>query len=617
MQNGAGLLGSYTSTQSALVVPKPSSDSIYYLFTADAEGWPGGLRYSEININIAGGLGGITANKNILLLDTVAEKLVATKHANGKDIWVMAHDYNSNDFYSFLVTTSGVNPVPLITSIGTPTSGVGGSSIQGQLRGYMKFSPNGKYLATCSQQSTNEMQLFSFDNSTGIITSLITTITNYEAPGPYGVEFSPSNKLLYVSDGSSALARVIQYDLTASNIALSEIVLDTILSGGQSGALQLGPDRKIYATYYGLDSLAVINNPDNIGQSCNYVYNSIYLNGAISRMGLPNYISSYFASPYFTYSDTCSGLPTYFSLNNVNYDSVYWNFGDPLSGNLDTSTIAEPSHIYQNSGQYVVNAIVQDLYNNTDTLIDTITITQGVIIDLGNDTVLCPTETLLLDATNTNGSYLWSNNSIGSNYLVTQNDTVWVEVSLNNGCINSDTMIVSYDSVPQVNLGDDDTLCYGYNIILNATNFNANYLWSNNTTNSTIIVSEPNTYWVLVTTNCGTDTDSIKIEFIDCDTLNLDSNSTIQMPNVFTPNGDGVNDLFLPINPNEVGSATFTIYNRWGSKLFESFTILHGWDGRTTAGAEVTEGTYFWVINYQDLKGDSKTKKGFVELLKD
>ncbi len=92
--------------------------------------------------------------------------------------------------------------------------------------------------------------------------------------------------------------------------------------------------------------------------------------------------------------------------------------------------------------------------------------------------------------------------------------------------------------------------------------------------------------------------------------------STMQVPNVFTPNGDGINDMF-PIDPIESGFFPFrirnikdfngTIYNRWGQKVYEWALPLAGWDGRSLSGNELPSGTYYYVITAKGIDGDAET----------
>ena len=138
MLNGTGLMGHESSTHSAIVIPKPGSNTIYYLFTADADENLGaaGYRYSEIDITLNGGLGNVTAVKNILLYAPSSEKLTAASHANGIDIWVITKDLNNHTYRSYKVTCSGVDNNPVLSTV-APISG----STSGYIGACMKVSP--------------------------------------------------------------------------------------------------------------------------------------------------------------------------------------------------------------------------------------------------------------------------------------------------------------------------------------------------------------------------------------------------------------------------------------------------------------------------------------------
>ena len=91
MPNGTGLLGDDSSTQSAVILKKPGSTYIYYLITVDGPlaGGTGGLRYSEVDMTLDGGLGDINTNKNIQIIAGTCEKVTAIKHQNGTDFWAI------------------------------------------------------------------------------------------------------------------------------------------------------------------------------------------------------------------------------------------------------------------------------------------------------------------------------------------------------------------------------------------------------------------------------------------------------------------------------------------------------------------------------------------------
>ena len=125
MANGTGLGGDPSSTQSAVAVPWPGNPNLYYLFTADAFAGPNGFRYNVIDMTMAGGLGQVTI-KNVGLIPQADEKVSAVLHTNNVDIWVIAHRSNSNEYYAYLVTPSGLVTTPVISSVGVTAVGSSG-----------------------------------------------------------------------------------------------------------------------------------------------------------------------------------------------------------------------------------------------------------------------------------------------------------------------------------------------------------------------------------------------------------------------------------------------------------------------------------------------------------
>ncbi|HNJ58769.1 MAG TPA: gliding motility-associated C-terminal domain-containing protein, partial [Chitinophagaceae bacterium] len=87
---------------------------------------------------------------------------------------------------------------------------------------------------------------------------------------------------------------------------------------------------------------------------------------------------------------------------------------------------------------------------------------------------------------------------------------------------------------------------------------------------------------------------------------------TITIPNVFTPNGDRVNEVFK-ITSNGLKSLHCAIYDRWGLKLYEWDGVNGYWDGNTKTGP-APDGTYFYIITYSDYLDKTTTEKGFLNL---
>ncbi|MBK7389075.1 MAG: T9SS type A sorting domain-containing protein [Bacteroidetes bacterium] len=286
MPNGTGLWGNKSATQSCLILPKPSSSTLYYLITTPAlEVQSHPLAYSIIDKSLNGGLGAVTI-KNVSLLDSSTEKVAATYHQNGTDIWIIAHEFPNNNFYAYLLTAAGISPAPVISSVGISIS------INTYRQGYLKASPCGTQLAMANFGLTS-LELFDFDNSTGVVSNAL--LLGQWASGMMGVEFSPDNSKLYGSFNAPPI--VLQYDLGAGSPAAIIASMDTIgiATSSYIGALQTGLDGRIYLSKYNSGYLNCITNPNQLGNLCGYIENYVSLSGT-GAYGLPNCLSSFFCN---------------------------------------------------------------------------------------------------------------------------------------------------------------------------------------------------------------------------------------------------------------------------------------------------------------------------------
>jgi gliding motility-associated-like protein len=104
------------------------------------------------------------------------------------------------------------------------------------------------------------------------------------------------------------------------------------------------------------------------------------------------------------------------------------------------------------------------------------------------------------------------------------------------------------------------------------------------------------------------------VSLYECPDIPPDSTSTITIPNAFSPNGDGINDLFSPEAEN-LKSYSCTIFNRWGNQVFNSDEVSRSWDGKYN-GCESPEGVYYYIIEANGLDGKQYRQSGFVMLMR-
>jgi len=180
-------------------------------------------------------------------------------------------------------------------------------------------------------------------------------------------------------------------------------------------------------------------------------------------------------------------------------------------------------------------------------------------------------------------------------------------------------VIYTISSSPPVNnvvsLGADTTLCQDEILVLDASTLSATYLWQDNSTNPTFNVTLQGTYWVEVTTCSMVFSDTINVNYIDCDSIVPIAD--IIIPTAFTPNEDNANDLWDLVHLDALFPENKVfIYNRWGNLIYESIEGSYNqmkWDG-TFKGELLPIGTYYFIIDYND--GVKESSNGMVSIIK-
>lgn len=311
MKNGKWIGGGKSSTQSALIAQKPKSKNLYYVFTTNCEEcyydnyhdyMSKGFQFNVVDMNLENGFGAVTNEKNIIIMDTVSERLAGTKHRNGIDDWIIIHEWNTNAFRAYLLTENGFNKIPIISKVGSihlqdhPLY-----ELNENMTGYLKMSSNNKFLAVAIA-GLSKVEIFHFNDSSGLISNPISIVfPSYEKP--YGIEFSPNCKFLYVSTWPNFFENypslIRQFDMSvwdSSSIKSSEYIIATSppkLGFNFFASMQLAPDGEIFISDEEREYIAQIENPNRKGLLCNFK-DSVYHFPKNLRLGLPNFLSSYF-----------------------------------------------------------------------------------------------------------------------------------------------------------------------------------------------------------------------------------------------------------------------------------------------------------------------------------
>jgi gliding motility-associated-like protein len=235
-----------------------------------------------------------------------------------------------------------------------------------------------------------------------------------------------------------------------------------------------------------------------------------------------------------------------------------------------------------------------------------------------NSPTICSGQTASLIASGAN-SYAWSNGSSNNSIttLPLYSNTIYTVTGSNGLTCSSTTTTTVFVYHPSANYSGLNESFYTVESILQLTNQSsgaASYKWKlcdnvfSTNTNISLPVKDTGNCCITLIANINSCTDSITKCF------KIVPESSISVPNVFTPNGDTKNDLFK-VSSTGLKSLNCVIYDRWGLKMYEWDGINGSWDGNSKTGT-APDGTYFYIINYTDLRDKSVTEKGYLNLFK-
>jgi gliding motility-associated-like protein len=293
-------------------------------------------------------------------------------------------------------------------------------------------------------------------------------------------------------------------------------------------------------------------------------------------------------------NEICSGDSSLIAVDG-GFDSYQWNNG-----------VGSSSIYVTNKGWYKVSANYSNGCISRDSF-ELKTVYSLPEPQLDKNPLLCVDESRPLDAGSYN-SYLWNDGLNTRVKGVNATGTYWVQVTDSHGCVGYDTTVIK-----KIVRGPVDFLpvtiekCqYGYEIISPFQSYQS-YLWSDNSAGISLKVTSPGVYWLSVQdeNNC-IGRDSIIVIEKQCA-------MGVFVPNAFTPNRDGHNDDFKPVVMGEVDSYHFSVFNRWGLKVFETSSIEKAWDGYVN-GKLSDGGTFVWYCTYTFVGQKPEMKKGFVQL---
>ncbi len=592
--------------KSVQIIKHPGNSQQYFVISGDPmELVVKKLYYHVVDMSLNNGLGDVLpGQKNIEIMNDVSENLSVFSGIDCHTYWLVApKNGNSDKYYTFKIDAGGFHNTPVINTLPMNIQGFTKELFQTK-NGHTAVGISDQYLFTLEFDGLNG----TLGNLDTITTALSTGAYRNLIPG-----ISRDKTKFYFSN--SMVSNLYQVDLnllpnlTAVLNSKVEVIPPHLAAASFLYYLRTAPvGDKIYliqkvANNYSIGSLSNASQP---GAQVIYTPNVLPFYPATSTT-----LESY----YSLGADVVINPPSD-SLFNIASDTVLCNQGSyQLQSNntnasqFEWSTGATTTAInVTQSGTYWVKSS-----NVCDIVFDTFHVsflTPEVI--LPEDTTLCTGKSLVIEPIAGNAdSYLWNTGATTPTLTVSGPGTYTLEIS-QQGCTASDTIHVESIS-PYVTILQEDTLiCNSMPIVIKASsNLESTFSWSDGTTGSLLTPTASGQYVVTAVNRCGSFTDDVTVEVIDCNCL-------VKIPDAFTPNGDGLNDVLTPVvAPGcNMQPFNFRVYNRFGQLVFTGIRPGQGWDGYFKDRPAET-GTYMYYLEYKDrYSGNSVQLKGDVALLR-
>ena len=581
-----GLNGELLSSQSALIVPVPGDETLYYIFTTQEIPGAGTneLRYSIFDLKKNNGNGLIT-QANVLLFSKSTERITA----NGQ--WLIAHEYGNSTFRSYPISNQGIGK-PVYSDIGSVHSF---NSVQSG-QGYMKLGARDNLAVALSTGTENLVELFHLNDTTGVLSNYRKIVLPPSTGQVYGIEFASNGRRLFVSVSGTS-SNIFEYFLDVNDILPPTLIPNPSLiipAGLKLGAIQLAPDGRIYMAQDNTTSLATIdaNGGTTLPLTPSAItFNSFDLLGRRSGLGLPNFVQQQgngFGGPSASVPPkSCVGQSVSFIGTPTDaIDTFDWKYFDSNNNVVGSSTDPSPSFTFTTAGTYRIvmalsnKCLVSPFFTSTNS----IEIFDPPAMPTNLAQALCTTP-VTLDATVTGVglSYLWSNGDIGPLTTLTAPGRGTVTITDTDpakaGCVTTAPFTVT-DIRPILNLGPDRIICQNLSVADLDAGAQSSYLWTTGNTSRTQSVATNNagtfTYGVTATRTYVTPTSTITCSASDdiIFTINVSpaAPTLTILANPTCPIASSNGSVGLLINSSTPAGGPLYSYSIFGTSLFDSDT---------------------------------------------
>jgi gliding motility-associated-like protein len=231
------------------------------------------------------------------------------------------------------------------------------------------------------------------------------------------------------------------------------------------------------------------------------------------------------------------------------------------------------------------------------------------VLELGPDQSICNGDSIILQPEGNFSLYTWQNYSHQDTYVGRETGNVWLRVENEYSCQTSDTMVLEVHENPILFLGNDTMICdeAGYELVVEGF---ASYHWSTGETGNSVIIYPGNALISLIVTDINSCSANDSINISECGGGNLLGEIT----NTFTPNNDGIHDLWVINNIEQYPNAVIDVFDRTGRLVFHAQGYQNNWDGSFN-GKPLLMDTYYYII---DFKTDTiKSLRGTVTIVRE
>jgi gliding motility-associated-like protein len=491
--NTTNLNGDPSSTQSATIVPDPNTTDQYFVFTTKSfiEGIQENTGVSYYTVKISSGSTG-TVSGPVVLAPNTAEKFLAVPfiyETNKTGYWFIMPELNSNRFIEVKFQGQFSSPVYQTVPINLLNDPIEYGKMRCQA-GQIKVNDRGDRIAL-AVEGGKFFEVLRFDISDGKISNSILIPAGSSWAGnfarqlsAYGVEFSPSGRFGFAPDIGNFLygtARdsgyVYQWDLSNydQNDRTQLIKSSKFLSTDPEkpcGAMQMGPNGKIYIAYNGQDFIGVINSPMHPYPDCAFrqkgarLINNDTKSGGLSGFGLPAPVPIKKDPEPFYYENLCEGDETLFYITDqTNIVARAWMIQKLPNGRVLNFAPTTNDFLYKfpSAGNYRVtlvlrkNGVVAPITYPREIMINEV---PKVKLTLQDETILCPGDSLILEA-GPGAFYKWEDPEIQVRTRTIPSDSVpdkdvggyrdfRVTVTGYNGCNGWDTVYIAKTKPPTI-----------------------------------------------------------------------------------------------------------------------------------------------------------------------